>query len=374
MKYRFTLILLFSILTIGAKSQQTLSISGKVKDETNLPMPGATVFLTGTKSITSCSTEGNFQFNHLSPGTYEVVVKMIGYLPFIRSVKISEESLSLDIQLKPNDQQLKEVIIHSIKDKDRAKYQQIFKKYFLGQSHNATYCDIVNPEVIYFKFDKETKILTASADELLVIQNKALGYKLEYLLNDFTFDSQTNIVSYQGSPSFMEMTGTKKENETWTKNRKTAYMGSVTHFLRAVYDHKVKEEGFMVFKVLNRPMQGLVNDHKIKKPVIIEDQPILMDSLLTVADQHTVSLSYQDCLYVIYKNEEEQEEFVNQGYHINIGAGHFYTGERSFVYLLPKSINIDNKGLPDPANGFFFEGYWAWEKIADLVPLEWSLN
>ncbi|WP_158795475.1 carboxypeptidase-like regulatory domain-containing protein [Pedobacter sp. L105] len=372
MIYRFIVFSLFICFTFTAKSQNNLSITGKVTDEKNLPMPGTTVFLTGTKSIISCSASGDFRLSYLSPGTYEIVAKMIGYEPFIQSIKITEKSTVLNIQLKPNSQQLKVVTITA--DKNRPRYLAQFTKEFIGQSYNARYCKIVNPEVLFFSFDKKTKVLTASADEFLTIENKALGYQLKYLLTYFQFDDNTGIVSYQGFPSFVETRGTNQEEANWLKNRKIAYLGSSTHFLKSIYDHRVKEEGYLVFKLLNRPMQGVPDDHKIRKPIIVENEPVLMDSLLTVVDNNTVSLSYRDALYVIYKNEEEQEEYLRLGYHIGIQAGNIITGQRSFVYPLTRSINIDNNGLASPANGLFFEGYWAWEKMADLMPQEYTVH
>ena len=60
--------------------------------------------------------------------------------------------------------------------------------------------------MLNFNFDKEKKILKASADEFLIVENKALGYQLKYLLTDFEYDQKRgNICTIGGSPYFEEL-------------------------------------------------------------------------------------------------------------------------------------------------------------------------
>jgi hypothetical protein len=266
---------------------------------------------------------------------------------------------------------LKEVKVHP--DYDREKHLALFKQEFLGRTYNAAQCKLLNPDVLYFNYDKASKILTATANEILVVQNNALGYKIKYVLTDFQYDENTRIVSYQGYPSFEEMPGTLKQEALWAKNRKIAYLGSITHFIRCIYNNRVYQEGFRVYKLMNRPMMGIQPDTGAKQMLLVEE-PVVFDSLLTVVNKDIKALSYKDCLYVVYKNEPEPENFV--GLNLNIKkvptADIEHNGQSSLVYLLQKAVEIDKQGLFDPVNGLFFEGYWAWEKNADLMPLEYT--
>lgn len=45
-------------------------------------------------------------------------------------------------------------------------------------------------------------------------------------------------------------------------------------------------------------------------------------------------------------------------------------GQMSIVNL-KEPVNIDNQGYFEPTQGLFFEGYMAWENIADLVPFDY---
>jgi hypothetical protein len=245
-KYVIVFILSF-LFSVAVKAQQVSSISGTVKDEKKLPLPGATVFLTGTKNITACGNNGSFLLNNIAPGSYQVVVKMIGFLPFIQAVTVTGKPLVLNVGLKPDNFLLKEVKIRP--DYDREKHMAIFIKEFLGQTYNAAKCKIVDPDVLYFNYDKKLKLLTASANDVLTIRNNALGYDVKYVLTDFQFDGNTNVVTYQGYPSFVEISGTQKQQLLWEKNRKTACLGSINHFIRSIYNGHVYEEGFSVYKI-----------------------------------------------------------------------------------------------------------------------------
>lgn len=351
-------------------AQKYLSVSGVVKDEKNIALPGATVFLTNTKSITACDNSGNFRLENIMPGNYDLVIKMIGYLPFIKPITLSTDIPGLNIRLNPNKLLLKEVTVRP--DFNREKYIAIFKREFLGRSANARSCVLTNPNVLYLNFDKRKKQLKVNADEFLIVQNKALGYQIKYLLNNFEFDEQTSIVHYEGYPSFENLKGTQKQEEAWQRSRKAAYLGSINHFFKSIYSGNYTAQGFDAYKVTGRPLPG--ENPKYPKPVVFEEDPVSFDSLLTVKDKNFKSFKYTDCLYVVYKNEKESQDFIDLGYSIKRPATKKYLpdGQVSLVYLTADNILIDKNGSFSPTQGLIFEGYWAWEKVADLMPLEFD--
>lgn len=96
-----TLTLLFLMLSqIGIG--QTL-ISGKVVDESNLPLQGANVFIDGTYDGTSTDAEGNFQFSTIAKGnqvlkitflTFETLIKPISIENFKSETLVLRESIN----------------------------------------------------------------------------------------------------------------------------------------------------------------------------------------------------------------------------------------------------------------------------------------
>jgi hypothetical protein len=362
---------IYVFLMVGASlvAQPQLNISGVIKDEKGFALPGATVFLTGTKSITSCNSAGVYQLTNVTTGNYVLVVKMIGYNTYSTPIVLQTKPLSLSVKLEPSATLLNEVKIRPVYD--REKHLALFKKEFLGQTENVKSCKIVNPEVLYFTYDKKEKLLTAVADEFLIVENRALGYRLKYLLDNFSYNENTHVSTYQGYPSFEELTGNNSDQTKWKKNRSIAYRGSIVHFIKTLFNGTSLQEGFFVYKIVNRPMMGF--KPKSNQIARLENQLVLFDSLLTTIRNDAKKLTFKDCLFVVYKNEKEPDEFKDLTYSFKEASAQIPEGQSSMVYLLTDSVEIDNKGLYTPANGLFFEGYWAWEKVAELMPIEYHL-
>jgi hypothetical protein len=364
-------LLLLLLLTIGnpLKAQESFSITGKVRDNTG-PLPGATVFLTGTRVITACDNEGNFRLDKILPGQYVVVVKMIGFEPLSASVAISDHSKQLSFVLKTNTNKLNEVIIKA--DNNWAAHYAEFREQFLGLTPNARECKIINPKVLYFHFDKASQTLSATADEFLIIENNALGYRIKYLLNNFEHDNANRILRYQGYPSFDEMTPKDdKQTATWDKNRKTAYLGSITHLMRAIYQAKPYTAGFEIFKVINKPPPGVKPDND--KPAFVDQHPILVDSLLTTTDKTFKTFTFKDALFILYTKAMEPYSFTKSMYHIDRPQDvHLPLGQISIAHLMDGPVTIDAQGNFSPTSSLLFEGFMAWRQIADLTPLEFG--
>ncbi len=364
----FMLLLLF--LTANVYAQERYTIGGKVKDDKGQTLPGATVFLTGTKIITACNNSGEFVLSDVTPGTYQLVVKMVGFIPETVPVTLKSGNQSFTVVLKPKSNQLNEVNISF--DPNWDEHYAQFKKQFLGTTPNASDCKILNPKVLHFRYSKRSKKLTASADDFIEIENGALGYKINYLLNNFEYNDSTHVTWYQGSPAFEELKAkSDKQRDLWQKNRAMAYNGSITHFMKSIYDDKVIGEGFRVYKVINKPHAGVRYDKD--KPVVFDQRPILFDSLLTVTEKNFKSLTYKDCLFVIYTNEKEAYQFKDSEYQIDKPKGaKVPNGQCSMVNLMEPGVTIDENGNFSNPNALLFEGYMAWEQVADLMPLEYS--
>lgn len=77
-KIIFLILLSINVLSYG---QETSSLHGKILDGElfNEPLLMATVSIKNTNIATHTNFRGNFEFNALTPGTYEIVVQFLGY-------------------------------------------------------------------------------------------------------------------------------------------------------------------------------------------------------------------------------------------------------------------------------------------------------
>lgn len=401
---RFLLsILLLICFNLVAFAQNTFTISGAVKDKVGI-LPGASIYVSGYKISTVTNDEGRFNLPNLAPGTYDILVQMIGYLPFKKNI-VLENSVNINVLLTENATLLNEVIVKP--DPDRAYHLSLFKDNFIGKTPNAQDCKILNSQILSTHFDKSTSILTISSDQFLVIENKSLGYRIKYLLEYFEYNFKERLIYYAGQPFFEDLKGGSAKTKRWAKAREIAYNGSYQHFFKSLYANKITEEGFIINKLIKIPNpfrkpDSLINTNikrlttsaqngtprtfniggsdsltywikQRNEPKLVNTinrADVKVDTLVKPFNQNLKNVTYKDALYIMYKNEQETEVFKNSG-HWQSRPLDIPNYQISTVHLLTSPAQIfANGGILDPKS-FLYEGYWAYEKMADLVPMDY---
>jgi hypothetical protein len=393
--------ILISCFSICSFAQNTYSIIGIVKDKKET-LPGASVYVSGYKIATSTNNEGQFVLPKLAPGNYDILVQMIGYLPYSKNVIISDKSITINVLLTENATLLKEVVIKP--DPNRAYYIALFKDFFIGKTPNADECKILNTDVLNINDDIPNSILTIIASDFLVIENKALGYRIKYLLKNFEYNYRTKIIYYAGLSSFEELKGGSAKQKKWLKNREIAYHGSIQHFFKSLYANRVNEEGFVINKLGTIPNPGRKPDSLINATIkrLISAQngiaitfnssdslsywvkqrneskvintlnrgDVLVDTLVKSFNADLKMMNYKDALYIIYKNELETPSYNASGFKQSRppDLGNY---QISVIDLLEPPVRFyANGGIFDPRS-LLYKGYLAYEKVADLVPMDY---
>ena len=136
MRTKFTLLVIFSIFffnqSIFATDEPDQDskgnrgvISGRIVDEENLPLPGATVFIESINEGTISDVNGYYRFVKLEEGQYEVSVTYIGFKPQSQQVQVKAgETSTSDFQLKAGIE-LNEVVVNgSLQGQSKALNQQ----------------------------------------------------------------------------------------------------------------------------------------------------------------------------------------------------------------------------------------------------------
>ncbi|WP_109832193.1 TonB-dependent receptor domain-containing protein [Reichenbachiella versicolor] len=116
LKALITIIIISSSIHLSA--QNKYEIGGQIFDEMAMPVPFANVgfFLAGeTVPVGGCASDfdGFFKFD-LEPGLYNIQISFIGYKTFhLDSVQVSTDATLPSIQIEPDAQKLKNVVIQS---------------------------------------------------------------------------------------------------------------------------------------------------------------------------------------------------------------------------------------------------------------------
>jgi CarboxypepD_reg-like domain/MG2 domain/TonB-dependent Receptor Plug Domain len=249
------------------------TITGRVLNQADTkPVANATVFLSNATNGDRTEPGGTFTVLNARPGKYQLVISIIGFETYSQPITINNSDIKLpDITIFPKTIALNEVTIKA--DPKKAKYfnqfYDRFKDEFLGTSDFAKECKILNTYMLDFSFDDSANMLTVSSYGFLEIENNALGYKINYLLKNFSLNTITREIHYEGPVLFAEMKGTQAQEHRWQQNRKLAYEGSMIHFLRSAMNDRLEEEGFRVLQLAkyanpDRPADSLIKA-KIQK-------------------------------------------------------------------------------------------------------------
>lgn len=107
-----------------AKSERSGAISGRIIDEQNLPLPGASIFLKETEQGTSSDANGFYRFSGIDAGKYTLTVSYIGYETQSKTIEVSNEVLEVDFRITEGVA-LKEVVVSAyIQGQNKAINQQ----------------------------------------------------------------------------------------------------------------------------------------------------------------------------------------------------------------------------------------------------------
>lgn len=115
--YKLILILSFSVISFAAFAQSKYTVSGTVKDKnTGESLIGATISITGTKTVSVMSNEHGFYSLTVPEGTYVLTVVNMGYHAQQMDV-VLDKSKRYDFALDENAHELQEVTV-TVRAKD----------------------------------------------------------------------------------------------------------------------------------------------------------------------------------------------------------------------------------------------------------------
>jgi hypothetical protein len=341
---------LFLLLFFSAYANQT--ITGIVKDaQTSQPVSFANVFFSHTLIGTTTDENGEFELEFsLQQESLQLVVQHIGYDMFITEIvagHIPEKKLY--IYLDPHVIEGEELVVVGKDPKGWQENFEKFEKLFLGYSDNAEQCQIVNPHVLEFHKPAYGFELSVISREPVVVENLALGYKIDVHIRKFT--SYVDQVRYILYTRFYELQPSDpKVERIWHQNRMQTYYGSIRHFIRALALGELEQEKFII------PNAFTVDDTTflIKPPAS------------SLADLRRKEGSYGFKVRGLNKNIEFNTDKIQIYYKTQSQDAH------SYLNILTHPVEIDTLGNIYTPLAIATRGKWYQMRVADLLP--WSFN
>lgn len=229
-------------LACAASAAQTAPIRGSVVDAvTGEALPGVSVFLAQTTRGTATDNAGRFVIAGAPVGAYVLVASMLGFEQAREPVRIAQEPVEIQIRLRERAVEVGEAqVVGDAREWRRQRDR--FERIFFGPTPRGRRCRLLNPEVL--DFDDTGGVFVASATVPAVFENRALGYRVTYVLDRFRATNNDRTVAFGGQPFYEDLPGTDREREQWQRERLVAYRGSFQHFLRALVAGTAEREGF----------------------------------------------------------------------------------------------------------------------------------
>ncbi len=394
-------LLIFLLVAANFAQAQKREFRGRVADEqTGKPLEFVTIFITNTTLGTLTDERGSFVIA-LNPGKYDVAVTMVGYGPVIYPLEISAENTRplspVLFKLVPTEKELDAVSVKAKRDESWYDNLEIFKDNFLGKSAVSKKCKLVNPETLIIVYDEKSNKLTVTAKDLLVIENPELGYKVSYLLIEFVYDFQEKYVTYLGYPKYEFLKGKKARENRWAKNRRTSFKGSAMHFARALRETRLEKEGFNLRRLIRKPNPNRPTEEQLedaRRQLRLRGSAVLLDAddplsiilsktglpkIVEILDTtqvpysdylqingEKVKMAFEGYFQVVYVGEKEELAYVTTSF-----GTRKPTFQTSVIFLRDKEVFLEKSGSFSEPLGIVFEGYWGWEKVGDMLPLDY---
>lgn len=348
--FRFLIVLVCSLCTINYTwSQKTYSFL--INDgATGLPISDAFIFVENTVIGTATDAVGHGILEIPNGKNFNIVITHVGYKN--RTISINSVDYNLEIiELEPNAQQLSNLTITSNKpsSRNRKRWMKTFKEALFGTYFKKKDIKLLNPEVIWF--EENDSLLTANSIEMLKIENKATGYEINLLLEQFSIDKNSTI-KYEGKLFFNDQLDSYRNQKKISKRRQEIY----------------KQSKRLFFQSLRYQMPFLSDRFEFGLTTAKEN-----------AGHHYQPLEFEDLTWRL--GEENDTLLVNEFLTVfnkeNLKKGRPFkqnTVDQNASFLFPKNgrLIIDDYGRIVNAMEVEELGYWTKFRIPAQLPLGYT--
>ena len=375
---------------VSQKINSKITIRGKIIDKSSkLSLGFVNVFLANTTLGDAADESGIYIIPNVPIGSYELIASMMGYEIQKKVVRIYDSkdkivNFELTAKVLPGEK----VTVTAKHAKEWKKNLKIFKQKFFGQKEFAKKCELINPEVLDFRYDKKSGQFKAIAEAELKFENNALGYEVTVFLEEFyaelsNNDGRAGITQAPEKGAFRCISTNyfkelspknEKQKKRWDKNRLIAYNGSQCHFFTSLINGSFKKEGFKFC--------GAKNVSNMTR----YDYTLNIKELLKISENgYHYILSFPDLLKVIYTKEQDEIEFdagMQRIARMPRGWDNAEANLRLRCLVQTSWIKIAaGKDIIFDINGIIIRngagvvvafGYWHWNRITESLPYDYQ--
>lgn len=350
-------------LSLNAMAQNpAATLTGRVVDaNTQAPLPFSTVYLNNSTRGTTADEKGVYRLTNVPLGTVELVGSAVGYKAARQPLRLTDtRPRTVDLSLQPSDNALSAVTVTARRNRSWVRQFRTFSRELLGSRPMARECRITNENVL--SFSEEKGRLVAQANEPLVIENGALGYRLFY--NLLYFDVYRGKMHFAGTVRFEEMPTTDaRQRIRWQTNRMKAYKGSLRHLLANLLAGSQEQEGYLVYRT----------------PLVADNGQVdLPMPIVRTANRQYISGPQAAALFrpgeLAFERRLVSDDPI-EVYYDRVHARNSPYGDSPAAYsllMLPnKTFDLTTTGWITQPKGLDVRGFLGDDRLATLLPADW---
>lgn len=383
-----TVLLFLMIFPFYVLFSQT--IKGTVVNDIDKPIENVNIYLDGTKTGTTSAADGSFSLT--SKNNNSLVFQKDNYeTVIVNTSDVLNKKLKV-VLIKAKE--IEEVVIIPFTETAYKNYIKYFLDSFIGSDQSNV--KIKNQRSLKFSYDKTNKILRVKAPQTLIIENKNLGYIIDYNLQDFVGDFENKTTRYTGTSFFKETKNTDKVK----LNRMNAYDGSQVHFFRSVFANKVADEGFIVNQITKFPnskypteeelqrLKDFTEMFKSKGTLNIPDDILDIGNRKRSEQPYKIGITKTQIPETDYTKKTDNKLFLDYDYMMQINfkryfyelqKGQFVKAtipivETSFLHPENDTFEIYTNGNTSNPGMLTNQGEFTKNKIEFLLPLDYQLG
>lgn len=358
-------LLIFFCLGQGFSFSQT--ITGTVREKgSGLPLPFSNVFVNNTTIGSATDAEGRFRISGDFSSEIELVASFVGYVTEVKTISLrNKNEVQVDFVLAFNESNLSEIELKAKRDKSWEREFRRFEEIFLALPDDPykSQIEITNPWVVEFekvKPDKGPNYLRATAQQPLKITNTALGYEIDYYLQDFRV--LRNGSRFYGQVFYEPINSSdEQELEQWENARESNFHSSLRHLNQTILLNSVDSVYFRIYHALPEKMD------RIRTNDFTEE---LDESIVLVSKDSILRRPLGDGNFRIFLPGRMEIHHLDKSwlndYYINVYHA------ISWIQAPDGYYDVDRKGVLLNPTQLVLSGYLSRQRMARILPLDFE--
>ena len=343
------------------------TITGTVKEKgSGLPLPFANVFVNNTTIGSATDADGRFRISGEFSTDIELVASFVGYITEVKAISFRKKGeINIDFELVFNESNLSEIELKAKRDKSWDRELRRFEDVFLALADDPyrSQVQINNPWVLEFENVKPSKgpnYLQASAAQPLKITNTALGYKIDYYLQDFRVLRNGSMFYGQVFYSRIKSEEENKMSE-WEVSREANYQSSLRHFNTSLLLNLSDSTHFKVYRTPPEQL-GRVRTNDFREELGESIFPIDQDSIFRKPlGNGNFRIFLQDRLEIHHLDKPWRNDYYTNVYHAI-----------SWIQAPSGYYDVDKKGTLINPTQLVLSGYLSRQRMARILPLDFE--